>query len=96
MTAGFGICQEDAFALEPALWIYLAQIEEVVNAGLDRKHNTVQQFLSPAKIERPQIARNRNFGLLTYRWVDVRLLSFLVLEVAGLWCGLHQVLIHTR
>ena len=48
MPAGLGIREEDAFTLEPALWVDLAQKEEVVNAGLDDKQHTVQQILSTA------------------------------------------------
>lgn len=41
MTTGLGVREEDSFALEPALWVDLAQKEEVVNTGLDHQQDTV-------------------------------------------------------
>lgn len=59
MTAGLGVGEKDAFTLEPALWVDLAQKQEVVNAGLDHKQHTVQQFLSSAPTEPPLLCTNR-------------------------------------
>lgn len=94
MPASLGVGEKDAFTPEPALWVDLAQKEEVVNAGLDHKQHTVQQFLSSAPTELPLLGTNNNILLWQLVRQHARLLSFLLLE--GFGRGLHQLLIHAR